>query len=340
MASTERRTELIVGIFMLSGLVLLGGLILQFGRFGDKLRHNYKLTVVFNDAAGLIKGSEVRMGGAKIGKVETTPELNEAVKVEVVLSIDERIKIPSNSAIQIASASVLGDKLIIITPPEEKVGTFLEAGQILRGGGPSGLDAIQNDAEAVVRDVRKLMGSTQGTLIKIDSAVDDLRSVTGRLGETLEKVNVSILSDANLASIDGTIANFNATTEQWKKASAELQPTLADAHEAILSFKKASEGAEKTFATADKTIADLQPAFKDVPRAVKSFTSAADQAALVLENTRKGDGLLGTLTNDKEVSTDASVFIKNLREKGILRYTDKETKLEDDPRNRFRGKRR
>lgn len=340
MANSERRTELIVGIFLLSGLVLLGGLILQFGRFGDKLNKTYELTVVFDDTSGLIKGSEVRMGGAKIGKVSETPELNEAVKVEVVLAIDERIKIPSNSNIQIASASVLGDKLIVITPPTERVNTFLEPGQLLQGGGPSGLDAIQNDAVAVVRDVRKLMGSTQGTLIKIDSAVDDLRSVTGRLGETLDKVNVSILSDANLASIDGTIANFNATTEEWKKASAELQPTLADAHEAILSFKKASEGAEKTFATADKTIADLQPAFKDVPKAVKSFTSAADEAAAVLANTRKGDGLLGTLTNDKEVSTDASVFMKNLREKGILRYTDKESKLEDDPRNRFRGKRR
>jgi phospholipid/cholesterol/gamma-HCH transport system substrate-binding protein len=340
MANSERRTELIVGIFLLSGLVLLGGLILQFGRFDDKLHKTYKLTVVFDDTSGLIKGSEVRMGGAKIGKVSETPELNEAVKVEVVLAIDERIKIPSNSNIQIASASVLGDKLIVITPPIERVNTYLEPGQFLLGGGPSGLDAIQDDAEAVVKDVRKLMGSTQGTLIKIDSAVDDLRSVTGRLGETLDKVNVSILSDANLASIDGTIANFNATTEEWKKASAELQPTLADAREAIRSFQKASDGAEKTFATADKTIADLQPAFKDVPKAVKSFTSAADEAAAVLANTRKGDGLLGTLTNDKEVSTDASVFIKNLREKGILRYTDKESKLEDDPRNRFRGKRR
>ncbi len=340
MANPERRTELIVGIFLLSGLVLLGGLILQFGRFGDKFNNNYQLTVIFDDTSGLIKGSEVRMGGAKIGKVAEKPKLNEAVRVEVVLSIDERIKIPSNSAIQIASASVLGDKLIVFTPPDEKVGTFLEPGQLLQGGGPSGLEAIQNDAEAVVRDVRKLMGSTQGTLIKIDSAVDDLRSVTGRLGETLEKVNVSILSDANLASIDGTIANFNATTEEWKKASAELQPTLTEAREAIRSFQKASDGAEKTFATADKTIADLQPAFKDVPKAVKSFTSAADQAALALKNAREGDGLLGTLTNDKDVSTDASVFIKNLREKGILRYTDKESKLEDDPRNRFRGKRR
>ena len=132
---------------------------------------------------------------------------------------------------------MLGDKLIVITPPNQKVGTFLEPGQLLQGGGPSGLDAIQNDAEAVVRDVRKLMGSTQGTLIKIDSAVDDLRSVTGRLGETLDKVNVSILSDANLASIDGTIANFNATTEQWKKASTELQPVLADAREASRSYE-------------------------------------------------------------------------------------------------------
>jgi ABC-type transporter Mla subunit MlaD len=75
MATTERRTEFVVGLFLFIGLILLGALIVQFGRFGDRVRGHYPITVVFDDASGLIKGSEVRMGGARIGKVEEHPEL-------------------------------------------------------------------------------------------------------------------------------------------------------------------------------------------------------------------------------------------------------------------------
>ncbi|MFD0892977.1 MCE family protein [Luteolibacter ambystomatis] len=333
MASSERRTELFVGLFFLVGLLLLGGLIIQFGRFGDRIRGHYEVTVIFDDASGLIKGSEVRMGGAKIGKVAAAPELNEAVKVQVVLSVDDRIRIPSGSNIQIASASLLGDKLVVITPPVEKTGAYLEPNQTVFGGAPGGLDAIADQATKVTEDVRRLMKNTEGTVIKIDSAVDDLRAVTGRLGETVEKVNVSILSDKNLANVDDTIANLKDATAEWKKASTELQPAIADAREAIHSIQKAADGA-------DKAITDIRPAFKEVPKAVDAIANAADSIGHAVSKAEKSEGLLGALAYDKDTGTDARTFIRNLRQRGILRYKDAEMEDENDPRNRFRGKRR
>jgi phospholipid/cholesterol/gamma-HCH transport system substrate-binding protein len=330
MANPERRTELYVGLFFLLGLVLLGGLIVQFGRFSDRLTNHYPITVIFDDASGLIKGSEVRMGGARIGKVAEAPELNEAVKVQVILSIDERIRIPSGSNIQIDSASLLGDKLIVITPPAQKTDVFLQPEQIVQGGAPSGLQAIQNKAQQVTDEVLVLMQNAEGTFVKIDAAVDDLRAVTGRLGETIEKVNVSLLSDENLAAVDSMLANLDATSAEWKRASAELQPGLAEAREAIRSINKGA-------GSADKAMADLSEALKGVPRAVDSIASVGDEVNKSLQN---GEGLLGTLTSDKEVSTDFSTFMRNVRQRGILRYRDAEMKKENDPRNRFQGKRR
>ena len=305
MGESSKKTELWVGLFVFIGLALLGGLIVQFGRFGEKLHGKYQLMVVFDDASGLIKGSEIRMGGARIGKVAEHPELNSDVKVQVVMSIEEPIRIPENSMIQIASATLLGDKMIVITPPEksESTGRFLEPGAVVRGGGPSGLDAIQNNAESISRDARKLMEDAGVAFKKVDAAIDDIRAVTGRLSTTLDKVNDSILSEKNLSSIDGTLSNF-------EKASAELTPAVAEARDAIDAFKKASTGARETFANADKRIEELKPALEEVPKAVASISRAADK-----------------------------VFIRNLRQQGILRYRDKETP-QDDPRNRFRGRRR
>jgi phospholipid/cholesterol/gamma-HCH transport system substrate-binding protein len=290
--------------------------------------------VVFDDASGLIKGSEIRMGGARIGKVEEHPELTSEVKVQVIMSIDEPIRIPENSMIQIASATLLGDKMIVITPPEksETTGRYLESGAVVRGGGPSGLDAIQDNAESISRDARKLMDDAGETFKKVDAAIDDIRAVTGRLATTLDKVNDSILSEQNLKSIDGTVANF-------EKASAELTPAVAEAREAIAAFEKASTSAQDTFANADKRIEELKPALEEVPKAVASISRAADKAGQAIDRAEQGEGLLGTLAYDREVTDDAKVFIRNLRQQGILRYRDKDTP-EEDPRNRFRGRRR
>ncbi|MEK7952903.1 MlaD family protein [Luteolibacter soli] len=334
MGESSKKTELWVGLFVFIGLALLGALIVQFGRFGDKLHGKYQILVVFDDASGLIKGSEIRMGGARIGKVDDHPELNSEVKVQVVMSINEPIHIPENSMIQIASATLLGDKMIVITPPpkSESTGRFLEPGAVVRGGGASGLDAIQNNAESISRDARKLMEDAGATFKKVDAAVDDIRSVAHRLTTTMDKVNGSLLSEENLKSLSSTLTNF-------EKASAELTPTVAEARDAIAAFEKASNSAQGTFANADKRIEELKPALEEVPKAVASISRAADKAGNAIDRAEQGNGLLGTLAYDHDVSDDAKVFIRNLRQQGILRYRDKETP-EDDPRNRFRGRRR
>ena len=334
MGESTKRTELWVGIFVFIGLALLGGLVVQFGRFGDRLRGKYQLVVVFDDASGLIKGSEIRMGGARIGKVAEQPELNSDVKVQVTMNIDDPIRIPENSMIQIASATLLGDKMVVITPPEggNTTGRYIEPGAVLRGGGPSGLDAIQNNAEAVSRDARRLMQEAESTFMKLDSAVDDIRIVTGRMSDTLEKVNESILSEKNLQHIDGILGNLDSASAEWAKASVSLDPTMADARKAIQSI-------DDTMTRAGKRIDELEPALREVPKAVASISRAADKAGNALERAESGDGLLGTLAYDREVSHDAKAFIRNLKQQGILRYRDKETP-EEDPRNRFRGRRR
>jgi phospholipid/cholesterol/gamma-HCH transport system substrate-binding protein len=332
MSESNRKTEMLVGVFILIGLSLLGGLIVQFGRFSDRIRGKYQFTVVFSDASGLIKGSEVRMGGARIGKVAAQPLLNENVKVEVILSVDNAIHVPKDSTIQIASATILGDKMIVITPPAKHTTEYIAPGTILLGGGPSGLDAIQNNAEAVSRDARKLMEDAGTTFVKVDAAVENIRIVAERLNVTLDKVNSSILSQQNLSNIDGTIDNLQKTTGEWAKASAALTPAIQDARQAIASIQKAADGAQGTFAGASQRIDELKPA-------VDRITDAATRASNTFERVERGEGLLGTLAYDKEISNDAKVFIRNLKQQGILRYRDKETP-EEDPRTRFQGRRR
>ncbi|RYD25092.1 MAG: MCE family protein, partial [Verrucomicrobiaceae bacterium] len=226
MPAAKKRTEVVVGTFILIGMLLLGGLVLQFGRFGEKLRGHYPLTIVFDDASGVIKGSEVRMGGARIGKVTSLPELNEAVRVEVELSINSAIRIPKGSSFQISSATLLGDKLIVVMPPQDKNGGTIKEGSRIEGAGLTGLDAIQNNAENVTKDVLRIIKEAEETFGKVDQAVVDIRTASTQMREAMNKINGTMLSEKNLRNFDSTLENFSAAAGRWNAASNKFEPTL------------------------------------------------------------------------------------------------------------------
>ena len=322
MPAPKKRTEVLVGLFLFIGLVMLGGLVLQFGKFSDRLRGHYALTIVFDDASGVINGSEVRMGGARIGRVASLPKLNDAVQVEVELSITSAIRIPAGSTFQINSATLLGDKLIVVIPSDDRSGGFIAPDSRLMGAGPTGLDALQNNAEIVSRDVVRILKEAEATLAKVDGAVDDIKGASTQLGESLGKINRSVLSDRNLAHFGSTLDNLATTTARWRETSIQLEPTLAEARDAIQAVKTAASGAEKTFKSSDQTLTGVKPALDRLPKAVDQFSVTVGKAGDALDRMKKGEGMLGALATDNEVALDFKSFMQNLRQHGIFRYKD------------------
>ena len=343
MSQREKRVETLVGLFLFVGLILLGGLIVQFGRFGDRFREVYTITVSFEDASGVIKGSQVRLAGAKVGQVAKSPTLTEEGKVLVEMEIREDTpQIDSNAVIRITSLSLLGDKAIVITPPapEELSGTPLQNGDRIEGGAPGGFDRIQTDAAHLASEAAHLMAKAQTTLGNVDTALGEVKVATGLLRESLESINQDLLSKDNIENFSGTLADLRGATRTVKEASLEVKPLLADAQKALQSFDRASAAAEGAFSKATAEIDKLGPALDKVPEAVDSIAQVADDASDALKSVKNKEGLVGTLAYDQEPAQDAKVFLRNLRRYGILGYRDAETYDERDPRNRYRGKRR
>ena len=344
MATGSRRTEALVGLFVFVGLALLGGLIVQYGAFSDKLADSYSVEVTFSDASGIIKGAQVRLAGAKVGEVTKAPVLTSDGKVVVKLSIREDApKLDTNSAFQIQSLSILGDKAIVITPPkgdEPRAGTFIKDGDHIVGGGPGGFEAIQSDAANIASDAAVLMTRARTTLSKIDNALDEVRAVTGLLTESVDSVNNDLLSEENLTNFSAALADLRASSENIKVASAEIKPVLTETRSAIQSVQKAADGAGEVFAKASVQIDNLEPTLKEVPRAVQSITEAADTANQAIKQVTNKEGLAGTLIYEKEPAENMDAFLRNLRRHGILGYKDDSTYDERDPRNRYRGMRR
>src|SRR3954470_21529923 len=118
MREGERGIEAKVGAFVFLGLAALAALVVQFGRIGEGWKTYYPLTVRFSDASGLLKGSDVLLAGAKIGRVSEGPHLvKEGNGVEVPLRIYDYVKIPVGSKFSVGSSGLLGDRFVNVAMP-------------------------------------------------------------------------------------------------------------------------------------------------------------------------------------------------------------------------------
>ena len=356
MAIKEKRSEATAGLFLLIGLSVLGILVAKFGRIGENsMEGKYTATISFADASGLIKGSEIRMGGARIGKVTNVPELQPDLNVLVKMRLNGMFKIDKNSKFVIESLSIIGDKMIVVKPAEVPSGEYISEGSFLTGAQGSGLDALQADVQTIVGDAKLMMKDAQGmirdasvTLKNVDESIGDIRLVAQGLNETITKINTGVLDDKSLKSLQASIANFESITESFIGIGDEVQPTFVELRQAIAGVNNVTAAATKTFDGATEQIKNIEPALATIPDAVESFQSVTQKAEGVMGEAEKtiakindSDGLIKTLTDDKEFSQDTKKFVKNLKHYGILRYKDDESYDEKDPKqNRYRSRRR
>ncbi|MGJ8675995.1 MAG: MlaD family protein [Akkermansiaceae bacterium] len=329
----EKRRETTAGLFVLIGFLLLGGLIVQFGRLGGSFTDKYPLFVEFPETAGIINNSEVRLRGAKVGRVASKPELiidGNTSYVKMKLLIRDDVKIPQDSLFQIGSSGLLGDKYIDITPPKTASSEFHTAGATITGDSSGNFDAIKSDAENIARDTSKLIKDAQITMTKVNDALDSIKSSSDSLNLTINTVNQQFLSEKNKGSFSLMLKNFEVSSLKIKEASEQLQPTITEARETITDFRITLASIEKS----------ANAALEPIPNAVKSIDRAASKAEQTISSFQSEDSVAGALTSDEETGTNAKEFIKNLKRYGILGYRDDSSPEDYDPRNKFRGSRR
>ena len=117
-AQSEKTLELKVGAFVIVGLAVLAILVVQFGRVGEGFKTYYGLTVKFPDASGLLKGSDVLLAGAKIGRVSEGPRLDRAAAVAQL----EREVGQARARLQAVLARACEDAVDLVAGPERRDG--------------------------------------------------------------------------------------------------------------------------------------------------------------------------------------------------------------------------
>lgn len=335
--TSQKKRNIIVGIFVLIGLCAFIWLIFIFGDLPIAVGelNSFMIIVQFPSAKGIQQNAPVEFCGYQIGRVtnvmspEQLKDLNtgrEYYQTKVVLSIDNAyINIPSNIDAKLMTRS-LGSSYIELVQklgkPVEPNHPFLSGGLVLQGS--TGMTSEFFPAESQEKLVTLIDG--------INKLVANANDV---IGSQENKDNLKQIL-ANLAESSGQIKQ---TLEEIRKFADLGTTTIEHANSKIDQLSSditaASQGIQKLTAAGTTTLESIK---SDSDKLVGSLVETSAQLSMstielhsILEKLNKGDGTFGRILNDATVYEnlinnteqlelllkDMDVFIKKWSDKKI-----------------------
>lgn len=107
-------SELMVGLFMVVGILCLIYLSIRLGRMEIIGERGYKLYAEFSDVGGLKNGATIEIAGVEIGRVKKIFLSDYQAKVEMEINPD--IAIQEDAIAAVKTKGLLGEKFIQISP--------------------------------------------------------------------------------------------------------------------------------------------------------------------------------------------------------------------------------
>lgn len=307
----DNKKTVIVGIFVLIGIIILVAGIMTLGNQQKAFGKNFSLKAVFDDIGGLQIGNNVWYSGVKIGTVRKIDFYGDS-QVEIEMNIDAEVQdfIRKDSKATISSDGLIGNKIIVIY------------------GGTSQSARIedQDRLEAVMPlDTDKMMETLQENNNNLVSITNDLKVLTGKIANG-EGIVGAVLTDSLLVdnfksimfNLSKTAANSNRLTADLSKFSSNLNK------EGSLLNDLAND--TTVFSSLQATSESLENITKEAGVAADNFRSASEQlnssdnaVGMILNDTEFADYLKGTMSGLDTGTTKLNESLEALRYHWLFR---------------------
>ena len=250
------------------------------------------ITADFPRAVALYKGSDVKILGVAVGKVdEVTPM---GTKVRVKISYDDKYKLPNDVKAAVISPSIVGDRFVQLTP-------------IYRGG-------------AVLKDKATLGLDRTATPLELDQIFGSINDLTKALGPDGANKPDATGTGALTRLLDSTAKNFGGQGVQFNatlKNLSKLTKTLANNKDELFGTINEVETFTKALADNDDTVRKFNDSLAsgaglladerdDLANVLKNLSVALTQVkSFVAENKA------ALSTNIKGLNQISKTFVKN-----------------------------
>jgi len=270
----------VVALIAVTFLVLRGG--------GDK---KY-VTASFPRAVSLYEGSDVRILGVTVGKVESVKPSGTAVQVK--FWYDAKYDVPSDASAVLIAPAIVGDRFVQLAPVY-KGGAKLPDNAALgldRTEVPLELDQIYQSIDDLTVALGPQGANKDGALTRLlDTTASNFAGQGQQFHETIE----------NLGQLTGTLANnkdelFGTAREieRFVKALAENDRTVRDFNDSLASAAGVLEGER----------ADLSAALHNLGVAMKEVSSFVRENKDALSKNIKGLNVIAKILVKQRAALD------------------------------------
>lgn len=108
------KLELIVGLFVLVGVICLGYLAIKLGKLELVGGDYYELQAEFSSTSGLKDGASVEIAGVEVGRIKNIGLKED--RAQVVLAIQDGITVFDDAIASIKTRGIIGEKFMELSP--------------------------------------------------------------------------------------------------------------------------------------------------------------------------------------------------------------------------------
>jgi phospholipid/cholesterol/gamma-HCH transport system substrate-binding protein len=308
-------SELRVGLLVLIAIIVLIVLILNASGEINPFATHLRLRARFADANGLREGSEVRLAGVRIGKVDrirlmTASEVGTAPnpqKVEAFLTINSKIdgvpatdRIRTDSTAQQASPSILGSEMIINITPGTALGQPVTENFLLPSTSGSTMSDLATSGTDLAQRLSKLSD-------QLNEVVKNVREGKGTMGRLFN-------DEALYNNLNATIRDAEELAQQIKSGKGSAGRFIYDealynnANDIAANLKRLSADLAAGRGTAGKLL-QSDEMYNKINRIADRVNNSMTQIDLIVADVNAGRGTLGKLVKDEGLYNDTRTAI-------------------------------
>jgi phospholipid/cholesterol/gamma-HCH transport system substrate-binding protein len=238
-----------LGIFITIGFLLFAAAIYVIGMNQQLFNKTFQISGIFHDVSGLQAGNNVRFSGITVGIIQRiTMESDTTVRVDMSINDDVRRFIKADAVGLIGTESLMGNKVLIITPGTSNL-PAIKDGDMIKTNPPMNMDQmmatvktttdnlalITGDLAEIVHAIREgkgtigqlLMDSTYldvpmanaiGITNDLKEIVGSIRAGQGVVGRLISDSAAAIMMDTTLLNIKDGSENLKRVSEKAKKS--------------------------------------------------------------------------------------------------------------------------
>lgn len=110
----KAKLEMVVGVFVLVGMLCLAYLSVKLGKLELIGGAVYEVEAQFNSASGLKAGSTVEIAGVEVGRVRGITLIEDRAKVK--LAVNNSVKLYTDTIASIKTRGIIGEKFLALSP--------------------------------------------------------------------------------------------------------------------------------------------------------------------------------------------------------------------------------